>query len=236
MTTRLIVSIHQPNYLPWLGYFHKIAVSDCFVFLDNAQFTKGGYINRVRVMGAGEPRWLTIPMSVHLGNSINKIFPAVPDWGSRHLDVLHSLYSGAPCFKNVWPRLKEMLLGSGRSDLATINRHLIESLSDELKLSCRFFVASELPVSGLSGDDRLIALVKAVAPSGVYVSGQGGAKYQNPDKFTEAKLGFRFANFHHPEYDQGGGQFVPGLSVIDSLFRIGWAGTADLIAGTAKSL
>src|SRR3546814_3690829 len=89
----MIVAIHQPNYLPWLGYFHKIARADVFVFLDDVQFSKNGYTNRVRILGDGAARWLTIPAAVHLGDPIGAVRPARPDWcrSEEHTSELQSL-------------------------------------------------------------------------------------------------------------------------------------------------
>ena len=227
------VAIHQPNYLPWLGYFHKIASVDIFVFVDDVQFSKNSYINRVQVLGPSGPRWLTVPVSYHFGNTIREVRPAVSDWPSRHLDTLHTLYASAPAFKEVWVRVKELLLSLPQTDLATINRHLVENLSKEFGLSPKFFASSEINVHGKVSDNRLIELVKAVAPSGVYLSGKGAAGYQDPEKFKQAGLGFRYLDFQHPVYDQARTPFQPGLSVLDVLFRLGWSGTADLIVSTA---
>jgi len=84
-----IVSIHQPNYFPWLGYFYKIVNSDVFVFLDNVQFSKNSYINRVQIYGKDEKvRWLTVPVSVHLGQLIEEVHPSSIDWRSKHLDII----------------------------------------------------------------------------------------------------------------------------------------------------
>jgi hypothetical protein len=226
------VAIHQPNYLPWLGYFHKIASVDVFVFVDDVQFPKNSYTNRVQVLGPDSPRWLTVPVTYDFGDTIREVRPAVPDWPSRHLDTLRTLYGSAPAFKEVWARVQELLLSLPQADLATINRCLIERLCGEFGLSPKFSASSEFNVHGKVSDDRLIELVKAVAPSGVYLSGKGAAGYQDPEKFKRAGLGFRYLDFQHPVYDQGRSSFQPGMSVLDPLFRLGWSGTADLIAAT----
>ena len=75
-----VVAVHQPNYLPWLGYFYKIACADVFIFLDDVQFSKNSYINRVRILHAQRSHWLTIPVSVTLGDPINRVRPARADW------------------------------------------------------------------------------------------------------------------------------------------------------------
>ena len=61
------VAIHQPHYLPWLGYLAKWAAADLFVFLDTVQYEKSGYQNRNRIKTRDGPRWLTVPVHAHLG-------------------------------------------------------------------------------------------------------------------------------------------------------------------------
>lgn len=229
-----VVAIHQPNYLPWLGYFGKIAEADVLVFLDDVQFSKNSYINRTRVLGAGKARWLTVPVSVHLGDPINRVRPARPDWPARHLDTLFNFYRGAPAFRAVWPRVEELYGALPRADIAASNRFLIENIARELGLACRFRESSEVEVGGALGDDRLVALTATVAPGGCYLSGRGGADYQSPDKFAAAGLKFRYVDFTHPVYDQGGQEFTPGLSVMDAVFRLGWAAAAELLEQSGR--
>ena len=233
----MIVAIHQPNYLPWLGYFHKIAQADVFVFLDDVQFSKNGYINRVRILANGTARWLTVPVSVHLGDAINAVYAARADWRVAHLDTLKTFYGGAAAFAAVWPRLREIYAGLPADQLAASNRVLIERVAGELGLRCRFLASSEIDSGAMSGDDRLVRIVAAVAANGTYLSGKGGASYQDPDKFGAAGLGFRYTDFHHPVYDQGPGNhaFVPGLSAVDPVFRLGWSGAAELLGAAVEA-
>lgn len=233
----MIVAIHQPNYAPWLGYFHKIARADAFVFLDDAQFSKNSYINRVQIDGGGTPRWLTVPVRVTLGDSINRVMPAESEWRRRHLDTLRHYYRAAAHFRPMWAALEEIYAGLPAGDIAASNRALILALADRLALCCRFVLASTISTGGALGDSRLIALVRAVAGEGraVYLSGRGGASYQDAAKFAEAGIALNYSDFVHPTYAQAGPGFLPGLSVIDALFHTGWDGTARMLREAAAA-
>lgn len=225
------VAIHQPNYLPWLGYFAKIARADRFIFLDDVQFSKGGYTNRVQVLSAKGPRWLTVPVAVSLGDPIARVMPK-PGWVRSHVDMLRNEYRRAARFKAAWPELEAMLHAAPEADLAAVNIHLVTALAGRLGLGCEFSRSSEFATTG-AADDRLVELTAAAAPGGGYLSGKGGAKYQDPAKFAAAGLGFAYLGFSHPEYPQGEmapGGFVPGLSVVDAVLHLGWDGAAALLA------
>lgn len=225
----MIVAIHQPNYLPWLGYFSKIVKSDVFIFLDDVQYSKNSYINRVRVMGPGGAKWLTVPVSYNFGDTIDMVRPARSDWSSSHLGSLHNYYRSSQCFDSVWPRIKDLYKTLPDTNLASINRQIIQEISAQLGLSCHFETSSKFSIEGQTSDDRLVALVTAVDPEGTYLSGRGGAKYQNDDKFRAAGLEIQYADYQHPQYDQGVSTFTEGLSILDPVFHLGWSGTADLI-------
>ncbi len=114
-----IVAIHQPNYLPWLGYFAKMARADVFVFLDDVQFSKQSYINRVQILrDDGCSRWLTVPVHVSLGQAINEVRPAKAGWARAHLDTLRGAYKAAPAFKVVWPDIEAFFGRIPDADLA----------------------------------------------------------------------------------------------------------------------
>ena len=96
----MIVSIHQPQYLPWLGYFDKIERSDAFVFLDNVQFKKNEWQNRNKVKTDQRWQWLTIPVIHKFGQKINEVkINNTVRWGKKHLTALLNHYSKAPFFK-----------------------------------------------------------------------------------------------------------------------------------------
>ena len=227
----MIVAIHQPNYLPWLAYFHKIARADLFVFLDNVQFSKSGYCNRVHVLLDGRRRWLTVPVSFAFGDSIDMVQLAQEDWTRRHLDALREYYRKAACFNSAYHDLDELYRDMPTADLAAANRYLVEQIAVRLGLSCRYMAASDFDADNTRGDERLIQIVETAAPGGMYLSGAGGAKYQDESKFATAGLTVTYSRFDHPEYDQNGREFVPGLSVIDAVFHLGWEETGRLVSG-----
>lgn len=227
----MIIAIHQPNYLPWIGYFYKIARADTFVLLDNVQFSKNSYINRVKVLAGEEPRWLTVPVSVRLGDPIDRVMPARADWPDQHQDKLLQWYRRAAAFAEVWPTIEALYAAVPRADLATINRYFIEALCQRLGLTARLVVASQFATGEASGDERLIRLVRAIDPLGTYLSGRGGANYQEERKFTRAGLTLTYSDFVHPYYTQQGSAFIPGLSIVDALFHCGWAAVGRWLYG-----
>jgi hypothetical protein len=224
----MIVAIHQPNYAPWLGYFAKMARADVFVFLDDVQYSKNSYINRVQIDLSGKPRWLTVPVSYRFGDAINAVRAAEADWPASHLDTLRTAYADAAAFAELWPWLKALYDRLPLGDLAVVNAHLIAALADKLGIRCRLLKSSDIPTGGAAGDDRLIAIVKA-AGGMTYLSGKGGAGYQDPAKFAAAGIALTYSEFTPQPYEQGHQEFLPGLSVFDALFRLGAQRTASLV-------
>lgn len=223
------VAIHQPNYLPWIGYFHKIAQCDIFIFLDDVSYSKGSYTNRVKVLGAGVERWLSIPVSAKLGENINVIRPAKPNWQESHISVLANYYAKSECFKVAWPKLKDILSNPPNGNLDCINRCLVEAISAELDLACKFIPSSDYKTGNLTGDERLVSLLTQVAPNGTYLSGKGANVYQDPKKYRAAGFGFQYLDFDHPQYRQLSEEFIPGLSIIDLILNVGWKQAGILI-------
>jgi len=226
----MIVAIHQPNYLPWAGYFHKLARADVFVFLDDVQFPKNSYVNRVRILDGGRAVWLTVPAKPKLGTPIGDVVPAQADWPARHLSRLRNAYAGAAAFKVVWLDIEDLYGELAGATLADANRRLIEGVAGRLGLAPRFVAASEFPgKGGVRADARLVELVKAVGGH-TYLSGHGGADYQDPAVFETAGVGLEYSDFKPVPYSQTADGFMAGLSIIDAIFNLGWSGAAAHVA------
>ncbi|MBM3527027.1 MAG: WbqC family protein [Alphaproteobacteria bacterium] len=232
----MIVAVHQPNYLPWLGYFSKMARCDVFVFLDDVQFSKNSYINRVQIDGGGAARWLTVPVSYRFGDAIRTVHCAEPGWTQAHLSTLQTFYSGAPAYGEVrdWLGGVFAALDAARG-LGSANRAVVEAVARRLGLRCAFRSSSEFDVGSAVSDDRLISILSHFGRDVVYLSGKGGSGYQSAEKMERAGIHLTYNEFDHPRYEQGH-EFIPGLSIVDALFRIGFDRTAELVAGGSGRL
>ncbi|MDD2696646.1 MAG: WbqC family protein [Candidatus Pacebacteria bacterium] len=216
-----IVAIHQPNYLPWLGYFDKIQRSDIFVFMDNVQYSRGTWINRCQLKNNEGKQWLTIPV-ITAGVFGQKIKEAKidykTDWISSHLGAMETNYKKAPYFDKYYPYIKE-ILEQKIENLADLNMKLIKKIAELLKFKTKFIKGSELNVVG-NATDLLINIVRATGGDS-YLCGGGAEGYQEDAKFAENGLKLIYQNFKHPVYKQMFEGFIPGLSIIDYLFNKG---------------
>ena len=104
-----IVAIHQPNFLPWLGFFYKMLKADLFVFLDNVQFSKNSYQNRVRIKTSQGQQWLTIPVFHSFGQLTNEVqINNKENWREKHLKTLEMNYKRTPYFKIIYNMLESI--------------------------------------------------------------------------------------------------------------------------------
>jgi hypothetical protein len=223
------VAIHQPNYFPWLGYFFKIFSADVFIFLDDVQYSKNSYINRVQIKKDQDNCWLTIPVSFRLGDPINKVMPANTNWSEKHLNLLSNNYGGTEYYNEAMPIVRDILESTPDGSIASINCFILKRVTALLKIDCRFILSSEVDVEDCSGDDRLVKLCKTMSTGASYLSGSGGAKYQDKNKFLEAGLGFKYLIFVHPIYSQNIETFMPGRSILDAFFHLGIDGARKLL-------
>jgi len=216
----MIVSIHQPQYIPWLGYFDKIASSDVFVFLDNVQFKKNEWQNRNRIKTVEAWQWLTVPVIHRYTQKICEVkINNTIQWGKKHYNALVTNYSKTPFFKDYLPFL-EKTYAQDWKHLADINIHFIRFLVEALGLSeTKFTLASDYETRE-DRTGRLVDLCKQLGGD-IYLSGRDGAKYLNLKEFAEEGLEVRFQDYIHPHYPQLFGDFKPFLSIIDLLCNCG---------------
>lgn len=230
--TGRIVAVHQPNFFPWLGYFDKIAKSDIFVSLDDVQLPRGSssWVNRVKLMIAGEPRWATAPLQrIRSDQRIDEtLFDPAP-WRRKLAASLRSSYRRAPFFDEAIALVEPLLLDP-EPNVARYNFSATVTIAGALGIDTgKIRRSSEVEYEG-SATDRLIALTLRFGGT-AYMSGSGADGYQEPDKFAEAGLELIERDYRHPHYPQPlqSGEFVAGLSTIDALMNVGAAGTASLL-------
>jgi hypothetical protein len=229
-----LIAIHQPNFLPWLGYFHKIRHADAFIFLDHVQFPKtgGSWINRVKLIIGKEPRWVTIPVdrSFHGTRTVKEIKMAPSRiWRSKILSSIQQSYAKASHLEETISLVEEILAYEG-DNLAEMNTRGIRMLCAHLGMDMPQILLSSTINVTVTSNEMLIDLVRHLNGTH-YLCGGGASGYQQDAIFESAGIGVVYQNFRHPEYVQHDGQpFQNGLSVLDSLFFQGRSATFNQLS------
>ena len=218
----MIVSINQPAYLPWLGYFDRIAVSDCHVVLDSVQFEKNSFVNRNQVRTAQGSTWLTVPVSTKgkFGSlPIKDLEIATGEhWAGKHQRTLSQAYARAPHFarhreffddvySRTWTRLADLI--------EPITRYLCSCF----RITTPMVSSSTLTAEGRK--DELVLQICRELGATTYLSGPLGRNYLDESKFARAGIAVRFADYIHPTYPQAHDGFLPNMAAVDLLFMVG---------------
>jgi hypothetical protein len=226
------VAIHQPQYLPWLGYLAKWAAADLFVFLDTVQYEKNGWQNRNRIKTADGARWLTVPVRARLGTSIAEVAVDVDQpWRERHLRAIETAYGRAPHFAARRDALVRLYAEPGER-LAPVAVASAELLARAVGVGTPARLASSLAADDDDPTGRLVALCRAVGAD-TYLAGGHGARYMDRKRFADAGIRVLYQAYSHPVYAQQHGDFVPFLSGLDLLLNHGDASLATLRVGDA---
>jgi hypothetical protein len=232
------VAIHQPHYLPWLGYIAKWAAADRFIFLDTVQYEKNGWQNRNRIKTAAGPRWLTVPVHARLGTPIRDVtIDTTQQWRARHLRAIEQAYAKAPhlpryrdalatFYREDWDRLVPLAVASSRWLAAALGVATPAALASQLEV--------EAPGPADDATARLVALCRAVGAD-TYLAGQDGARYMDTRRFAAAGIAVEAQRYDHPVYAQLHGEFTPLLSAVDLLLMHGDEALAILCGGNTWS-
>jgi hypothetical protein len=230
----VVVACHQPNFLPWLGFFAKIARSNAFFLLDDVQFTQGpnrhNWTSRVRIGTANGPLWLSQPVR-RSGIGPQLIIDLRTDersrWLPKMINTLTSAYNRAPHARACLPALIDRL-AQHQGSVCETNIALIGDICSMLGLDKKIIRSSKRPVCG-GKTERLINLT--LSENGTtYLSGDGADDYQVLQQFHRARIVVDKLNFRARPYPQrSGDDFVPGLSIVDALCYVGIDGTLELL-------
>ena len=218
------IAILQSNYIPWKGYFDIVAAADEFVIFDEAQFTRADWRNRNRIVVNGQTQWLTIPVKTSgmFRQPINAIEVADKDWAARHWKTLRHNYRRTPHFSRVGPIIESLYLEAAKLILLTdINELFLRELAKLIELPALFLRADVVPHCAASATDRLVEIC-AARDATIFLSGPAARAYLDVDRFVEAGIELRFANYSgYQEYKQQSVTFDHRVSVLDLLFNCG---------------
>lgn len=214
-----ILSIRQPGYLPFIGFFKKIQATDVFVFLDDVQYTRSDFDNRNKIRIQDDSMWLTIPIFNKTGQTLNEVkIDYSKKWVSKHKSSIEYNYEKAPYFEEYWKDI-ELILDKSWEKLIDLNMELISYFITKLEINTKTVFSSELNINK-TGSEKLLEICKDLQVD-TYLSGEFGRNYLDINLFQQENIKVIFEKFEHPTYDQTFDGFVQNMSIIDLLFNEG---------------
>jgi hypothetical protein len=223
----LIVAVHQPQYLPWLGYFDKIRRADMFCYLDDVQYKKNDWQNRNRIKTVQGWQWLTVPVHYRFPQKLNEVtIDNAVNWKNKHLQTLSTNFNRAPFFRE-FAKLFEQVYSEDWKFLSDLNIALIERLKAAFGVGLAPAVKSSEFSLRQDPTDRLIDICRELEAD-TYLSGPDGVKYMDLDRFKQSGIQVVVQEFTHPVYPQLFNEFQSHMSVVDLLFNCGSEGIKRL--------
>ena len=226
----MIVTIHQPEHLPWLGYFNKMAKAEKYVILDSVQFEKNYFQNRNRIMGSNGVQWLAIPVQMkgHMSNTIATTQIAGDErWKKKYLNTIQMSYAKHPFFKEVFSVVEEAI-SIDTNLIADINISIFKAFADKLDIHPEFVRSSTLNIKGLKSD--LILDICKATNADMYIAGPSGRDYLDVESFNEVGIEVKYNDYTHPVYPQRKTEaFVPYLSSLDLFMNCGFKEGREII-------
>jgi hypothetical protein len=225
----MIVFVHQPEYIPWLGFFDKLARCDTFVIYDDAQYQHGGFHNRNRIRTSRGWEWLTVPITHGHPQTIKNVKICGVEWKNKHLNALRLNYEKAPYFKDYYPLIEEAITFNHEL-LLGLNLNLIKVIAEALGIKAWMMRSSEFPYCGTEKNEKLISMCKFLGAD-TYLCGSGGRAYVDESMFGDANVKVQWHNYRHPTYLQRFEGFQYSLSIVDLLFNMGPESREILLKG-----
>ena len=227
----MILTAHQPVYLPWLGLFHKIALADEFISFDQVQYVPKDWINRNKVLGSGGPTWLTVPC-IKVGRFESTIsqtkIDSTSNWASKHWKTLRLCYGKAPFFKR-YADFFEDTYGRQWELLSDLNMHMLKWFLGELGIKVPVKSAGEYQFKG-EKSALVLDMCKQLGAE-LYIFGALGRDYADQAAFADAGVKIMFQDYVHPTYTQTQRGFVSHLAIVDLLFNCGPSSFDILMTG-----
>ena len=216
-----ILTAHQPSYMPWLGFFHKIALSDIYVSLDDVQFEKNSFINRNKIKSNGNSLWITVPILTkgHMEKTIKDMeINNSLKWAEKHYKSLFFNYQHAPYFES-YENFFRKLYKKKWEKIVNLNEYILKFLFKELNFDVDFVKMSNLQVK--FNKENLILELCELFNVDEFIFGALGENYVNVNNFKKKGIEPFFQSYNHPTYQQSGKNFIPNLSRSDLILNVG---------------
>ena len=216
-------SIHQPNYLPWLGFFNKVSQSDIYVVFDDVQYPMGkDFHNRNQIKTNNGKTWLTIPV---IGKSERRKFNEIQikdnGWNEKHLNNIKNFYGKTKYFNDYYPDL-EKFYTTTYDKLINLNMGMNKWFFKLLDINTKIIHSSEICNTDLKGLDKIIYILNQINTTRYITSnGPGASRYIDEKVFKDNNIKLIWNEYKHPTYTQQFGEFIPYMSILDLLFNEG---------------
>ena len=232
----MILTAHQPVYMPWLGLFHKISLADQYCIFDIAQYQTRDYNNRNQIKTQSGPLWLSVPVESkdHFNKRLCDIKIAGGGWEKKHFKSISLAYRKAPYFERYIYEIEKILTPGRYQFLTDLNRDILVYFLKCLEINVPIVKASDYSFKGSKSD--LVLDMCAALKAKTYLFGANGKDYADVGSFHKKGIEVFFQDYQHPVYRQLHGEFTPYLSTLDLLFNEGPESKRILMEGNAKSL
>jgi hypothetical protein len=228
-----VIAFHQPVYLPFAGFFQKMARADAFAFMDFVQLNKRSWQVRNRIKTRRGALWLTVPVYVkgRYYQPIRDARVAGDSWRHKHWEAVRHNYGKAPHFADYAAFFAEVY-GRPWEWLADLNLYIVEGIRSLLGITTPVLDTAGMTFAGTKSD-LVIDMCKKLGAA-AYLSSDGEAAYIDKEKFDAAGLGHSYLGWEPTPYPQLFGEFIPNLSAVDVLFNCG-PKSLDVIMGKSHS-
>lgn len=227
------IAIHQPQYIPYIGYFDKIDMADMFIIFDTTQFKRSEWQSRNRIKSKSGDIWLTVPVEGTGQTDLRLMLkdtriPSDMSWQRKHITSIQRCYAKADYFHKWYRLLSDSYeFTDSWTNFTYLCYYFLRVVNVEMGIETPMVLASTFPTDLFDGTqraaERLVRLTK-YAKGDVYLSGDGGRQYLTEEDrklFSDAGIALEYQNFKHPTYKQLYGDFMPNLSIVDLLMNEG---------------
>ncbi|MBO8137429.1 MAG: WbqC family protein [Desulfotomaculum sp.] len=214
-----IVAIHQPNYLPWIGYFHKMMSCDVFVIADDVKLSTSSITHRNKIKCTSGVLLLTVPLAIKRVIIKDVIIYNEINWGEKHFQSLQHCYARSRYWSDYKEHFRD-IYSKKWEKIIDLNMTLINLIRKILEIKTPMVFSSQLPNLKGRKSERIVDICKKLKGD-VYLSGQGARVYNDEQFFNQEDIELRYQQFKHPVYPQLWGEFVDKLSVVDLIFNCG---------------
>jgi len=225
------VAIMQPTYLPWAGYFNLMGSVRHFVFLDDVEYSKSSWQTRNRLNVAGDPHWISLPVSHKAAQRICDVrIRREAQWPRKHIQQLQSVYGKAPFSKDLEP-ISRLMQESRADTLSQLNIELISFIAKKLKLECTLQNSSDIATSQLRSQ-RLLDIIQHFEGK-TYLSPVGSKEYLEADGVLYSSgVDVVYQSYDPQPYPQLRTEgWVSHMSIVDVIANIGWDATEKNVKG-----